>query len=1138
MKKLCLIFITCAIGLTNIAVGQTPTTGDCLGAIPICTSSYNEQTSPAGPGNYPNETDTWFTAGCIVTEENSIWYSFTVAQSGDLEFIINPNDIADDYDWMLFNMTNANCEDIYDDETIVESCNTWGSQSFIGGINGPTGISTAQGGQGSSNGPGENNGPPFNQNLPVQAGDNYVLLISNHSGSSNGYTIDFMENSYNALIYDNILPSLGSISNTITCGTTEIELMFSEPVACSSVSIDDFTIAGPTNISVTSIQSDACDAGATYDNIFTLTLSSPLTIPGNYQLILNDNYGGVEDPCGNTSVFGSINFDISNFSFNDDNLVITDESCDQQNGSIVGLEIDGVQNLNYTWNNNATTLDLQNLSAGNYTLTVSDGGLCSSDTTFTIANTPGVSLDLTGLVVTSDSCGQTTGAAIGIVTNGGVAPFTFSWTNSQNQIIGNDLDIFNLSSGNYYLSVRDSNFCTDQAMINIPSLAAQSFDFSNTAISLDTCLTEVGGISGINIIGGQAPFSYTWDDSLGNLVASTLDLQNIGQGDYTLTVTDQNACAIDTLITIDGTTGQSIDTTALVINSDLCSDTIGQINGLAINQGTPPYSYSWFDANNQLISNQLTLQNVTGGDYALTVEDAMGCAVTQSFTINSTPDISVDTTLVFVSPDSCSANTGSVTGLTIIGGSQPFNYNWTDDTGQNLGSHLDLLNMESGNYFLQVMDDVSCMDQVSFYIPSFATQSFDFTNVIINEDTCMSSVGGVSGINITNGQVPFQYNWTDTQGNTVSSNIDLQGMNAGTYFLEVMDANGCSIDTTINIAGMSGQNIDASLIDISEDFCYAGIGEINGLSISGGNPPYTYTWLDDNSQVISNQLNIDSLNSGDYTLLVEDASGCIATDSYSITNTNVQIPAHIIVTDASCQTADGTITVQPSASPYTPYSYSLDGTNFTGSPTFTDLSSGNYSVTIQNALGCTETYYDNIVNEDLPPVASFTSSDISGMAPLGVSFTNESINASTYVWMVDSSEYSSETNFQYEFIEGGDFTVTLLALNGANCIDTMNMNLTIIPEFHMYAPNGFSPNGDGINDQFQIYTDWRHQYEMDLYIFNRWGNQIYHSKSLDDQWDGTYQDNPCQEDVYLWRLVIVAEENNRKVYMGSVALIK
>ena len=169
-------------------------TGDCEGAIALCGGIYSENSAPPGIGNVYE-----YTGACNQgTETMTLWYTFTVQEAGAISFIITPADNQDDYDWGLFDITNGGCPGIVaqDNSSPEVSCNSYGSFNE----NGPTGISTANGGTGTSNGPGDLNGPAFNADIQAVAGQTFALVVMNWSNSQNGYNIDFTQST--ATIYD------------------------------------------------------------------------------------------------------------------------------------------------------------------------------------------------------------------------------------------------------------------------------------------------------------------------------------------------------------------------------------------------------------------------------------------------------------------------------------------------------------------------------------------------------------------------------------------------------------------------------------------------------------------------------------------------------------------------------------------------------------------------------------------------------------------------------------------------------------------------------------------------------------------------------------------------------------------------
>ncbi|MEP7166061.1 MAG: proprotein convertase P-domain-containing protein, partial [Ferruginibacter sp.] len=279
------------------SIPPPPTVQDCPAAIAICQNIYNEPISYSGTGSIGNEinpANSCLTAG----ERADVWYTFTVQTSGNLNFTITPNNATEDYDWAVYNLTNATCADIYNNAALNVSCNF----SSTAGTTGPTGGSalTTQGA----------GGTPYNAVIPVVAGQTYVINVSNYSLSTNGYSINFGAST--ASIFDNVPPHLQSINSAISCGGNQISINFSENILCSTIQNADFTITGPGGpYTVTNWASATCTAGATYANNVVLTLSPVLTTNGNYQLCLTNASGSVTDLCGNVAPPGCLDFTIA-----------------------------------------------------------------------------------------------------------------------------------------------------------------------------------------------------------------------------------------------------------------------------------------------------------------------------------------------------------------------------------------------------------------------------------------------------------------------------------------------------------------------------------------------------------------------------------------------------------------------------------------------------------------------------------------------------------------------------------------------------------------------------------------------------------------------------------------------------------
>lgn len=285
--------------LSFAAKAQTPTVQDCLGAIPVCQPVYVETASPTGDGNYNNEINTGI--NCTAGEDNSIWYVFTVSQNGELAFILTPNNQNDDYDWSVFDITNATCAEIQTNPNLVVSCNAAGGGN-CNGATGATGGSNwdVQGAGCGSSPPNQNFGAtPFNDQIPMQAGHTYVLMVSNYTGSPFGYEIDFGL-STGLGIFDQTTPEISELIPPQNCGDNLIQVEFSEYIQCNSFLPGSVRLNGPGGPYTLTPFSLNCNAGGTFDRNFTFTVSPPIAAAGNYSFeIVNNNLADLLDLCDN-----------------------------------------------------------------------------------------------------------------------------------------------------------------------------------------------------------------------------------------------------------------------------------------------------------------------------------------------------------------------------------------------------------------------------------------------------------------------------------------------------------------------------------------------------------------------------------------------------------------------------------------------------------------------------------------------------------------------------------------------------------------------------------------------------------------------------------------------------------------------
>lgn len=511
------LFALLFLFLGNTLSAQTPTVQDCLGAIPVCTEIYSETNSPVGTGNYPNEINSVHAGGtsCVGSEDNSIWYTFTVNQTGNFGFTLTPNNLNDDYDWALFNITNKDCSDIFSDYSMQVSCNAAGNAACQGAT-GATGMSPydEQGYGCGTNPPNANSGfSPFNALVPVVQGNTYVLYVSNYNDSPNGYVIDFGVSS-GIGIFDNDVPEIVNVEVPDECGGDQFLISFSENIQCNTIDNANFEITGPGGPYTTSLISNICSQGGDYDNIFTVMVDPPVSEPGMYAIaLISDGQTEVLDLCDNPSTISSFDYEIPNIPLASLNIGNDTILCE---GETLTIDASIPNAENYLWQDGSVNSLLNIIQSGTYVVTVTNTCNTLVDDIEVIFSSPlPISVDL----------GMDT-----ILCPGEIYPLDVS------NIIGNyvwqdgsDDAIYYVSESGIY-EVQIETACGEMGS-DIVEISFSENNF-NLNIGVDTVLCEEDGSYTLNANNIYA-IDYQWNDG-----STNPNLPVTESGLYSVTISD------------------------------------------------------------------------------------------------------------------------------------------------------------------------------------------------------------------------------------------------------------------------------------------------------------------------------------------------------------------------------------------------------------------------------------------------------------------------------------------------------------------------------------------------------------------------------------------------------------------------
>ncbi len=503
--------------------------------------------------------------------------------------------------------------------------------------------------------------------------------------------------------------------------------------------------------------------------------------------------------------------------------------------------------------------------------------------------------------ITSNAlCGMPTGSITANVTGG----TSYLWSNGTT---GNSVS--NLAAGTYSLTVSNNSGCSTikEGIVIADETGPESINLIPTNA---TCGNNNGQITA-NVTGGQMPYSYLWSNG-----ATTASINNVGEGSYTVTVTDANDCKIQNVTTIGNLVITSIDL-------DDSTATCGMANGAAVVTnvigGQAPYTYDWSNGDEGN-----TAFNLGVGTYTVTVTDANTCTFNKSITITGTDALSLEET---TEPDFCEQSIGRIN-TSVSGGRMPYQYIWS-----NGATSANIQGLSANTYQVTITDADNCTltESITVNGTSALAISSEETNA-----TC-GQANGASVVAVTGGTSPYTYQWSATNDNTAS----IDGLSAGTYRVTVTDVNDCSIQKIVNISESSQMIVSKEQTDASCDL-------ENGtatISVSDGNPPYSYTWSDGlPASATQNQL-----AAGTYTVTISDSDNCNAIENIVI-NAIPTVSILLAKADATCGENNGRVSVSINTGT-APYSYNWEG--FPNAQTVIEnIAPGTYKVTVTDANDC------------------------------------------------------------------------------------------------------------------------------------------------------------------------------------------
>jgi gliding motility-associated-like protein len=868
----------------------------------------------------------------------------------------------------------------------------------------------------------------------------------------------------------------GSIDITVTGGTPDYTFDWSGPGAYMS-SDEDLSDLGPGSYDLIVTDANGCEEAASVMINETIMLEATVTMTqptcGNnngsatvmisggsepYIIVWSDAdlnvigidptisdlmaglyYVSVEDQNG---CFQQLEVNLSDSDVAELEASITDVQCFGLNNGAIDLTITGGNapfTIEWTGPNAFTSSDedIADLEPGDYSVVVTDDMGCVSTATYTV-NEPGELLldaDITDIF-----CNGANDGAIDLSIFGGTADFSISWT-GPNSFVSTDEDISGLEPGDYFVQVTDANLCYVETNFTVieSTLLDLTFDFTDVL-----CAGDASGWIDMTVNGGTAPYDFSWTGP-GTFTSNNEDLTDIEAGDYTVNVTDDNGCSAEATISI-------LANDEIVIDIDVTQPTCNEANGSLeanVTGGTvaDDYFYFWYDISNGgiLISTDSIATGLASGIYYLEVFDDAGCFASQDISLSDavgTLDADIQDVLCF------GQNNGTID-LTVGGMTDPLAFDWSGPSSFT-STDEDIMDLFAGDYSITVTDALGCQQADVFTVsePLELEALITAGNIL-----CNGANDGAILLTPSGGTPLYTFEWDGPNAFT-STDQNLTDLEPGCYDLILTDANFCFLEAQICIE--EPEELAATAV-IDPILCFGDSTGAIDLTVTGGTPPHTFSWVGPNS-FTSDQEDLVNLLSGSYDLQITDLNGCQLDTNFFVGQSD-EILVDVSVTTPSCPgDSNGTISLEISGgSPDYTVNWSSENGFSSTDEDIADLEADAYIYEITDMLACmvSDTVFVNDpdslqLNPTVNDISCFGEVDgnvvveiLGGTAPYVCSWTGpndftssdcdiDELEAGTYELVV-SDLYMCSATIQIQIVEPPSMEVTLNNLENASC---------------------------------------------------------------------------------------------------------
>ncbi|MCO6499126.1 MAG: PKD domain-containing protein, partial [Vicingus serpentipes] len=744
-----------------------------------------------------------------------------------------------------------------------------------------------------------------------------------------------------------------------------------------------------------------------------------------------------------------------------------------------------------------------------YVVTITDDlGTDTDSTTITVNPLP--------VVIASLDTSICVGASANVMASGAS---TYVWDNGLPATAGPH-NVSPITTTTYTVTGTDVNGCVNDSSVTV---TVNPLPVPDAGVDQAICIGDNATVTATST--GAAPITYTWDQNPPGTGAGPHSLSPTISTTYTVTATDNNGCVNTDAMTI---TVNPLPVPDAGVDQTICIGNNATIT--ATSNGTNPIGYTW-DNGLTATAGPHNVNPAATTIYTVTATDNNGCMNTDVVTVTvnplPTPNAGTDQTICL---------NGNATITAISGGTGPFNFIWDNGLPATNGPHTVSPAVGTTTYIVTVTDANGCVntDSVDITVNPIPTiVASNDTNICAGESATLFASGGSTYVwkNLTTG-VDF----------STSSNPTVQPTDANTcYQTTSNDAAGCVSTDVVCVTVEQPPVTDFNVNEV----CNGETTLFNNLTT--GAAAYTWDFGDGN---ISNVFNPQHTYNGEGKYYVQltatSQAGCMSFDADTAIVKYVPVVNFDGINLTGCSPVMATFTNRSdSLDPTFTYLWEFgDATSSNISDTnvsHTYAEVGSYTVRLTvTSNGCSNMRERiNYVIVHPAPQAHFTAEPgIVDIYEPTINFTDLSIGADFWFWNFGDATTSNDQHPIHLYTDTGVFTVWLRVENQYGCADSISKPVEIKDVYTFFAPNAFTPDGDGVNDVFLPQGHAIDLNEYKLYIFNRWGELIFETHHYDEGWDGTVNGVLVQTDTYVWRVELQDIFGKNHQYIGRVSVMK